>query len=130
MKKIFDARIDDKFNWLGVNDELSQQNPSYIEKYGLLGSRTWWKFYDRGEFDIRVSRGVVSFIGEIKDEFNEIWDIVEIDLGDKKIEYDRQGFWMDGAVIVGASIEFQTVKIIWNWLGENCAYIDLSISIE
>lgn len=131
MKKIFDARNDDKFSWLGVNDLLSQENPGYIEKYGLLGSKTWWKFYDGGEFNIQVSRGFISFIGEREDELNEISDIVEIDLGDKKIEYDREGFWNDSAVQVGAKIEIHSITIlISNWLGEHRAHIDTLISIE
>jgi hypothetical protein len=131
MKTIFDARSDENFGWLGVNDTLSQENPGYIEKYGLLGSETWWKFYDGGVFNIRVSRGSISFIGEREDEFNEISDIVEIDLGDKKIEYDREGFWKDSAVQVGAKIEIQSVRIVTsNWLGEHSAVIDILISIE
>ena len=51
-----------------------------------------------------------------------------MDLGDKKIEYDREGFWNDSAVQVGAKIEIHSITIlISNW---HRAHIDTLISIE
>lgn len=111
MSLIFDLK-DQTNTWANsVNEDLIADFPEYIQKYGKVGSEEWWNSYFSGDIDRVVHQGKVTFIGEREDFFNEIWDIIEIDLDGKLTEYDRLGHWKSDEIIVGSLVSIESFKI-------------------
>ncbi|MCE5327256.1 MAG: hypothetical protein LLG01_12680 [Planctomycetaceae bacterium] len=95
-----------------INLRLRQLSPNYIKRYGLIGSPNWWTMFNTGRISKTVHSGVVTHVGLCRDEFNEEHDVVRIETDRRDIEYDREDFWLDPKVKLGAWISIEQVKVI------------------
>ena len=57
-----------------VNEALKADWPEYIKSNGLVGSHQWWQNYHAKAVPHEKKAGVVTFIGERVDEFDEQYD--------------------------------------------------------
>ncbi|HEY5985780.1 MAG TPA: hypothetical protein VIV12_05260, partial [Streptosporangiaceae bacterium] len=77
-----------------------------------IGSDTWWQHYDAGRISRTEHVGQVTHIGPTTDDFDETCDIVRIRTDRREIEYDRDGFWLDPALVVGKWLHIECVEAI------------------
>lgn len=111
MSVIFNLK-ESEFSWAAsVNEALETDWPEYIESNGVVGSDEWWKKYLAGDVPHKRKSGIVTFVGERIDEFNEKYDSVEIELNGKLVEYDRCGYWVNEEIAVGNKLVIETFEI-------------------
>ena len=94
-----------------VNEALKADWPEYIESNGLVGSHQWWQNYHAKAVPHEKKAGVVTFIGERVDEFDEQYESVEIDLDGMLVEYDRCGYWEHDGIATGTKLVVEAFEI-------------------
>ena len=111
MSVIFDLRVIDTSWAKSVNEALQSDSPVYIEENGAVGSDLWWHNYGSGNILYQIKSGVVSYVGEKIDFFNEECNIVEINFDGKLVEYNLSGYWKNSEVKVGAIVKVEFFEI-------------------
>ena len=114
MAVIFDLRETENSWANSINEALEADWPEYIEKNGPVGADLWWQNYESGTIPREKEKGIVTFVGERIDHFNEEYDSVEIYLDGKLVEYDRCGYWEHNEISVGAIVMVESFKICVN----------------
>ena len=111
MSVIFNLRESGNSWANSVNEALRSDCPEYIESNGAVGSGVWWQKYERGAIPFEKKKGLVTFVGERIDQFNEKYDTVEIDLDGTLTEYDRCGYWKHNKITKGTIVIIETFEI-------------------
>ncbi|GLS27223.1 hypothetical protein [Marinibactrum halimedae] len=111
MSLIFDLKESEPSWSAAVNEALEADWPEYIESNGTVGSHQWWQKYESGTVPHKENSGVVTFVGERVDQFNEQYESVEIDINGTLVEFDRIGYWANEEISVGAKVVVETFEI-------------------
>lgn len=111
MSVIFDLKESGSSWASSVNEALELDFPEYIKSNGAVGSDLWWQNYEAGSIPFEKKKGLVTFVGERMDYFNEKYDSVEIDLDGKLVEYDRCGYWEHNEITKGAKVIIEIFEI-------------------
>lgn len=111
MPVIFDLKKIENTWAQSVNAALESDWPEYLETNGAPGSVLWWKNFESGNIACEKKKGIVTFIGERIDNFDEVYDCIELDLGDDVLEFDRCAYWAHEAIIVGAIVVLESFEI-------------------
>jgi hypothetical protein len=113
MKILFDLRDHPDEGIVRVaNEDLARACPIYLERYGAIASARWWRLYDAGHISRTDKVGQITHVGPTTDDFGESCDIVRIQTDRGEMEYDREDYWLDPAVVVGRWIHIETVKSV------------------
>ena len=113
MKILFDLRDYPEHHLVQcANKALLTSNSPYLHQYGAIASEQWWRLYEVGQICRSRLVGQIVHLGIIKDDFNELWDIVRIQTDQGDIEYDREDFWLDSCVTVNKWVYIEKVSLV------------------
>jgi|GEM_PF-3133846 len=113
MKILFDLRAYPEHYFIQyVNEALLASNSAYLQRYGAIASEQWWRLYEAGQICRSTRLGQIVHLGMMKDEFNEVEDIVRIQTDQGDIEYDREDFWLDSCVRVNKWVTIEEVNLV------------------
>jgi hypothetical protein len=100
----------------------------YLARFGPVASPQWWDWYDRGLISRSLKVGRIVLVGRSTDPLEEDeGEIVQIQTDQRTIAYDREGFWLDPAVVVGTWVHIERVKVM---VGTSTTLIDVKIWLE
>ncbi len=91
MKTIYCIKTDGINGYIeGVNNQIISSNPSYHEKFGLIGSDKWITLYEAGKISKDVRAGRISYIGKDRYEPDCEPDVIEIETDRRTISYPNE----------------------------------------
>lgn len=132
MKIIFDLRNHPKHAIVrSANEALVASNSSYLQQYGAIGSEQWWQMYEAGTIFRSKWAGKIIHLGLIKEDFDEVCDIVRLQADQGDIEYDREDFWLDSCVAMDKWVHIEKIEIVIPLrLGPTIYQIDVRVGID
>ena len=112
METIFDLQQGNDSWAEEVNQALQTDISGYQEKYGLVGSAQWWDQYNNDLIPHEIVRGKIHYIGERTDEFNEVYEVVEVRFLTGTRVFACKDYWESPKLDVGKEIEIETFEVV------------------